>query len=151
MKVFIDRTKNKSDRYQAALVESAYSPDVITKYAEADMVETMDHHYELRDELDELWDELKKEYWRLVDTELTQRQAQVLHLYAKEKTQTEIAKILNVNQSSVTKSMNGNCDYRKGKRVYGGANKKLRKLAANDEKIQKILSRMKEIQEELEY
>jgi len=151
MKVFIDRTKNKSDRYQAALVESAYSPDVITKYAEADMVETMDHHYDLRDELDELWDELKKEYWRLVDTELTQRQAQVLHLYAKEKTQTEIAKILNVNQSSVTKSMNGNCDYRKGKRIYGGANKKLRKLAANDEKIQKILLRMKEIQEELEY
>ena len=100
------------------------------------------------DELLDLRDQLKEEFWRLVDTELTERQREVIHLWAEGYTQTEIAKKLNVNQSSITKSINGNCDYRNGKKVYGGANKKLKKLVSKDEKIQGILARIAELEQD---
>ena len=60
----------------------------------------------------------------------------------------EIAKILNVNQSSITKSLNGNVDYKNGKKVYGGATKKIKKIIESDDKIKDILSRMNELRSE---
>jgi predicted transcriptional regulator len=59
----------------------------------------------------------------------------------------EIAKMLNVNQSSITKSLNGNVDYKNGKKIYGGARKKIKKIVENDEKIKEILSKMHELRE----
>ena len=63
-------------------------------------------------------------------------------------TQMEIAKILNVNQSSITKSLNGNVDYKNGKRIYGGSSKRLRKIIDSDDKIKIILDKMSKIREE---
>jgi hypothetical protein len=57
----------------------------------------------------------------------------------------EIAKMLNVNQSSITKSLNGNVDYKNGKVVYGGAKKKIRKILEHDDAIKEILVKMEEI------
>ena len=74
----------------------------------------------------------------------------LLHAYgsgAELETQIEIAKQLNVNQSSITKSINGNCDYRSGKRVYGGAKKKLRRLADEDLEVQEILANIAALQD----
>ena len=56
----------------------------------------------------------------------------------------EIAKILKVNQSSITKSLN-NVDYKNGKRVYGGARKKIRKIIELDDRIRDILLRINEV------
>lgn len=142
----MDRTKNRSDRYQYVLVESSYSPDVLAEYAEGPYI---CENPEVRDKLLDLQDELKEAFWELADSKLTKRQSQVLHLYVEGKTQIEIAKMLNVNQSSITKSINGNCDYRNGKKIYGGANKKLKRLAAKDAKIQKILKQIEELQTDL--
>ena len=50
--------------------------------------------------------------------------------------------MLNVNQSSITKSLNGNVDYKNGKKIYGGARKKIRKIIENDDKIKDILQKM---------
>jgi transcriptional regulator len=88
-------------------------------------------------------------FWRIIRTKLTPRQCEVIELYAQGLTQTEIAKRLNVNQSSITKSINGNCDYRNGKKIYGGAKKKLRRIAAQDPEIQEILRQMGDIQSEI--
>jgi predicted transcriptional regulator len=66
-------------------------------------------------------------------------------LYADGYTQMEIAKMLNVNQSSITKSLNGNVDYKNGKKVYGGARKKIRKIIELDDKIKSILLAMEEV------
>ena len=66
-------------------------------------------------------------------------------------TQIEIAKRLNVNQSSITKSINGNCDYRNGKKIYGGAKKKLRRIANSDAEVQNILDKIADIQNEMVY
>ena len=95
--------------------------------------------------------QLMAAFWRIIKTKLTPRQCEVIELYAQGLTQTEIAKRLNVNQSSITKSINGNCDYRNGKKIYGGAKKKLRRIAASDPEIQSILVQMGDIQSEMDY
>jgi len=140
----MDRRKNRSDRYQNLFAELPYSNDMMAEFAEADgLIEN--YRPEDRESLMDLRDQLKIEFWRLVDTELTARQRQVIRLYAQGLTQIEIARKLNVNQSSITKSINGNCDYRNGKKVYGGARKKLRKLAERDTRIKLIIEQMTEI------
>jgi len=100
------------------------------------------------EDLMKLEDELKVEFWRVVDTLLTPRQREVIRLYAEGYTQMEIAKMLNVNQSSITKSLNGNVDYKNGKKIYGGARKKIRKIIENDVRIKEILQKMNDVREE---
>lgn len=135
--------KNRSDRYQNMFNEISYSQEMLADFAiEAGLTAKLNSYNET---LLELKSQLRRELWRLVDTALTPRQRQVIRLYAQGYTQTEIAKMLNVNQSSITKSINGNCDYRNGKKVYGGARKKLRKLAEKDQKIQDLIRKMEEL------
>jgi len=141
-----DRSKNRSDRYQWVLVECPCSPEMLTEVSDSDGIGAQLNPWGYNEELFELKDKLKAAFWRIVDTQLTSRQKEVIHLYAEGFTQTEIAKKLNVNQSSITKSINGNCDYRNGRKVYGGARKKLRKIAEKDEEIKEILERIAEIQ-----
>jgi len=104
--------------------------------------------FEYNEDLIELEEQLKKEFWRVVDTLLTSRQREVIRLYADGYTQMEIAKMLNVNQSSITKSLNGNVDYKNGKKIYGGARKKIKKIIENDQKIKDILQKIQEAREE---
>jgi len=152
-KIKMDRdfTKNRSDKYQHVLLESPCEPGMLTEFSDARGIGGMLNYAKYNEELYELQDQLKAAFWRIIKTKLTKRQCEVIQLYADGYTQTEIAKILNVNQSSITKSINGNCDYRNGKRIYGGAKKKLRRIAARDEEIQSILKRIAEIQSELPY
>jgi predicted transcriptional regulator len=96
----------------------------------------------------ELEDQLKVEFRRIVETLLTPRQKDVIKLYSEGYTQMEIAKMLDVNQSSITKSLNGNVDYKNGKVVYGGTKKKIKKIIENDEKIKDILKKISEKREE---
>ena len=128
-----DRSKNRSDRYQWVLIECPCSPEMMTEVCDSDGIGAQLNPWGYNEELFELKDKLKAAFWRIVDTQLTSRQKEVIHLYAEGLTQTEIAKKLNVNQSSITKSINGNCDYRNGRKVYGGARKKLRKIADKDD------------------
>ena len=142
----VDRRKNRADSYQWILVECPCSPEMLTEVADSEGIGAQLNPWGYNEELLELKDRLKVAFWRIVDTQLTDRQKEVIHLYAEGFTQTEIAKKLNVNQSSITKSINGNCDYRNGRKVYGGARKKLKKIAEKDEEIQEILARMADIQ-----
>lgn len=143
----VDRTKNRSDNYQYIIVELSTSPEMLTEVADADGIGAQLNPFGYNEELLDLRDQLKDAFWRIVRTQLTKRQCEVIELYSQGYTQTEIAKQLSVNQSSITKSLNGNCDYRNGKRVYGGAKKKLHKLADKDPEIQRILSRIAELQD----
>ena len=118
----------------------------MTEVCDSDGIGAQLNPWGYNEELFELKDKLKAAFWRIVDTQLTSRQKEVIHLYAEGLTQTEIAKKLNVNQSSITKSINGNCDYRNGRKVYGGARKKLRKIADKDEEIKEILDRIADLQ-----
>jgi predicted transcriptional regulator len=138
----MEKRKNRSDSYQYLLLETVYSNDMMSSFCNEDSIYNRLNPYNYSEELLILEDELKVEFWRVVETLLTKRQKDVLRLYAAGLTQMEIAKQLNVNQSSITKSLNGNVDYKNGKRVYGGTKKKLNKIIQGDEKIMDILRRM---------
>lgn len=145
----VDRTKNRSDRYQSFYCELLFSNDMMADFSEnAGLAASFNDEERaiLKEELLDLKEQLRTEFWRLVDEELTERQRSVMKLYAEGYTQCEIARKLSVNQSSITKSLRGNCDYRNGRKVYGGSCRKLQKLAAKDEKIQNIIKRISEIQ-----
>lgn len=142
-----DRTSTRSAKYQPIIVELSCDPETLAEHSDIQGVTGMLNSNAHSEELLDLQEQLLVEFWRIVDT-LTPRQSQVLKLYAQGLTQIEIAKHLNVNQSSITKSINGNCDYRNGKKIYGGAKKKLQRIAAKDPVIQGIFRRMAEIKSE---
>jgi len=144
----MERKKNRSDHYQWVLLETVCSNDMMESFANDDSMYNRLNPFQYNEDLLDLEDQLKKEFWRVVDTLLTDRQREVIKLYADGYTQMEIAKMLNVNQSSITKSLNGNVDYKNGKRIYGGAKKKIHKIIENDAKIKEILAKIVEIREE---
>jgi len=138
------RKTNRSNGYQHLFAEQPYSNEMMAEFSEAQgLVEN--YAPEDREQLLVLREQLRGEFWRLAKENLTDRQFQVIELLAKGYTQIEIAKQLKVNQSSITKSVNGNCDYRNGRKIYGGAKKKLRRLADRDEKIKKIIEQISDI------
>jgi DNA-binding CsgD family transcriptional regulator len=144
----MEKRKNRSDKYQYVLLETVCSNDMMEAFCNEDSISARLNPFEYNEVLIELEEQLKVEFWRVVDTLLTPRQKEVIRLYADGYTQMEIAKMLNVNQSSITKSLNGNVDYKNGKKVYGGARKKIRKIIENDEKIKDILSKMQAARDE---
>lgn len=141
----MNKRQNRSDKYQYILLETVCSNDMMEAFCNEDSISARLNPFEYNENLIELEEQLKKEFWRVVDTLLTPRQREVIHLYADGYTQMEIAKMLNVNQSSITKSLNGNVDYKNGKKVYGGARKKMRKIIEMDDKIKSILEQMSEV------
>jgi RNA polymerase sigma factor (sigma-70 family) len=144
----INKRSNRSDKYQWILLETACSNEMLESFCNEDSISARLNPFEYNENLMELEEQLKKEFWRVVDTLLTPRQREVIRLYADGYTQMEIAKMLNVNQSSITKSLNGNVDYKNGKKIYGGARKKIRKIIENDDKIKDILAKMQATRDE---
>ena len=139
----INKRSNRSDKYQWVLLETVCSNDMMEAFCNEDSIyNRLTGGFAYDETLIDLEDQLKKEFWRVVDTLLTPRQREVIRLYADGYTQMEIAKMLNVNQSSITKSLNGNVDYKNGKKIYGGARKKIRKIIENDDRIKEILAEM---------
>jgi DNA-binding CsgD family transcriptional regulator len=124
---------------------------MLTEVADSEGINAQLNPWGYNEDLLILQDRLKAAFWRLVD-QLTPRQKEVIKLLAQDKTQTEIAKKLGVNQSSVTKSVNGNCDYKGDKKVfYGGSKKRLIKLAEQDVEIREILIKIREIQSDEDF
>jgi len=141
----VNKRPTRSDKYQFLIVESAFSNEMMESFSNDDSIYSRLNPFDYNEDLLDLEDELKKEFWRIVDDLLTPRQKAVLKLASEGLTQMEIAKKLKVNQSSITKSLNGNVDYKNGKKVYGGSKKKILKIIENDEKIKLILNKMQEI------
>lgn len=138
------KKSNRSNGYQHLFAEQPYSNEMMAEFSEAQgLVEN--YKPEDKEKLSNLRDELQKRYWKLAKENLTERQYQVIELLAKGFTQIEIALQLHVNQSSITKSVNGNCDYRNSRRVYGGSRKKLRAIANQDLQVQQIITQIAEI------
>ena len=161
----INKRPNRSDHYQHLLLETVCSNDMMEAFCNEDSIyNRLSGGFIYDERMLELEDRLNKEFWRVVDTLLTPRQREVIRLYADGYTQMEIAKKLDVNQSSaygpacllahmsiklITKSLNGNVDYKNGKVVYGGAKKKIRKIIDLDDNIKNILTEMAELRNEV--
>lgn len=153
-----DFSQCRSNGYQWIIQECPTAPENISDYSDAQGITRSINDISIKEELFEINEALNKAFWRLIESTLTERQKEVLKLSAGKdsrfpnecKTQIEIAKLLNVNQSSVTKSIHGNCDYRNGRKVYGGAQKKLQKAADRDPEIKELMKRKYQIMEELD-
>lgn len=97
----VDRTKNRSDKYQSFYCELLFSNDMMADFSEnAGLAASFNDEERaiLKEELLDLKEQLRTEFWRLVDEELTERQRSVMKLYAEGYTQCEIARKLSVNQ-----------------------------------------------------
>jgi DNA-binding CsgD family transcriptional regulator len=152
----MNKRQVRSSGYQWIIVETVYPTEMLEAFSNQDSIYKRLNPFDYNDEVMQLEEQLKKEFWRVVEDLLTPRQKQVIRLCADGYTQQEIAKTLNVNQSSITKSLNGNKCYdinkldngKKGNTVYGGCKKKLRKIIEQDEKIQVILKKIAELRDE---
>lgn len=137
-----DRTRSRSVQYQYRIAEIPTDLTIHFEHIEAPE-ESGARDLALR----ELQAELMERFWSWAPSVLTARQWQVLQMvYREGRTQKEVAKILDCNQSSIVKSISGNCDYRNGRHVYGGALPKLRRLAMMEPGIRDCLSRISELQ-----
>lgn len=136
-----ERRPHRSDHYQHLILEIPISYEYMTSFVDNKIVHS-ERYLELQDQL-------KVAYWELLDRIATPRQIEVSKLLADGYTQKEIAKILNINQSSIVKCISGNTEYKKGHdgptKKYGGLKKKAQKYAAQDPKIQSILKQLQEL------
>ena len=132
------RNKPRSNRYQWQFHELVFDPWSEHGY----LFNSADPLHCARNE--QLIAELIRAWWRIVDCHLTERQRYVLRCTAAGMKQTEIAKRLDVNQSSITKSINGNVQYsgRFAGLKYGGAARKVQSIAADDPEIQSIVRQL---------
>ena len=143
----VEKRQNRSDKYQHLLLETQCANEMLESFSNQDSIYFKLNPWAYNDEVIDLEERLREKFWELIG-KLTPRQREVIELYTKgSQTQTEIAKKLNVNQSSITKSINGNVDYKNGKKCYGGAKRKIAKMAEEDPEIQAILARLRELRE----
>lgn len=155
-----EKRANRSDKYQHIYFECSVANDVLDIFSNDDSIhDRLCGPYAYNEELLDLQDQLKKEFWRIVDGCLTERQAEVIKLYADGYTQMEIAKTLKVNQSSIAKNIHGNKIYNKTahldnnnginkSRQYGGSLKRIMLVVEEDQVIQDILKRIAELRTE---
>ena len=140
----------RSDHYQFKILETHLSDDILASFDNSKSFYSLVNPFKYNEELFELKAKLFNKIMLIVDNKLTQRQKQVIHLYYIDNmTQMEAAEELNVNQSSITKTLFGNVDYRDGKgNAYGGCMKKIRRIAMADPEIVETLKRIEELNNE---
>lgn len=137
--------KNKSDCYQHKIVEISVDPVVLNDFPFNNGLGMVLNLSKYSEEFYNLRQKLLNEVVRIVNSELTSRQIEVVTLRLQDMTQTQIAERLKIHQTTVHKLLMGNIDYANGKKRYGGAIKKLRKICTKDSKIKNILEKMEEL------
>lgn len=101
----IKKIRNRSESYQANIVEISCSYEVLDIFSDTDSIYKKLNPFAYNDHIAELEEQLRIQLWRIIEDNLTDRQKEVVKLYASGKTQIEIAKALGVNQSSITKCL----------------------------------------------
>lgn len=151
----MEKRRNRSEAYQVLYHEIACSNDMISSFTNDDSIHgRLTGGFSYDETILELEDQLREEFWKIVDTCLTERQREVVHLCADGYTQMEIAKMLKVNQSSVAKQILGNKSYdinelgRKTIRTYGGITKRIHKVLEDNQEVKDILAKIAECRAE---
>jgi DNA-binding CsgD family transcriptional regulator len=130
---------------------------MLESFCTDDSIQKRLNPFSYNEEVLDLEIKLRDRFWIVAKDNLTERQFDVLKMTASGSTQTEVALKLNVNQSSITKSLHGNVDYKNLKekknnsKSYGGSIQKLQKILAQDEETQKILTKIRDIQDNDEF
>lgn len=132
-------------------LEISIDPIMLNNFSNEDGINAYYNSYTSTEEFKELRAELFKEVMHVIEISLTEKQKQVVIMtYIDGKTQNEISISLGRHQTAIHKALKGNIDYGNNGKRYGGAIKKIKKLCANNNKIQGILAKMKEGYEKAE-
>lgn len=143
--------KNRSDNYQYKIVEISVDPIALNDVPENSGLGFQLNLAKHSEEFQELRSRLFNRLIEIVDTHLTARQAQVVHLRLQGKTQTQIGEELGLVQSTICKTISGNLDYTNNGKRYGGAIKKLKKVCSKDEEIREILEKLGSIKKDINF
>ena len=142
----IPYSKSGDQDILANYIEISIDPSLLNNFANEDGMETFLKTQERSEEFLALKNELIAEIMLIIKTSLTEKQKEVVLLtYVDGKTQNEISEELGKHQTTVHKLLRGNIDYKNNKKRYGGALKKIKKICRDHDKVQDILSRMREV------
>lgn len=131
--------------YASSFIEISIDPSLLNNFANEDGMGAYLNSYSSSEEFKRLRNELYAEVMDIINNCLTDKQKQVMIMtYIEGKTQNEISIELGRHQTAIHKTLQGNIDYGNNGKRYGGALKKIRKLCAGSEEIQKILDQMRE-------
>jgi DNA-binding CsgD family transcriptional regulator len=145
MEMSMEKRPNRSDRYQPLFHEIMYSHDMMSGFSNSNSISSRLCPYQYDERLLDLQDQLRKEFWRVVDEALNDKQSQMIKMIGMGATQMEVAKAMEVNQSSVNKNLHGGVSK---SNASGGIQGKLKEACFSDPKIRDILKRIDEIREE---
>lgn len=137
-----DKKGMRSDKYQWIILEVPIDMFAISETVDLD---GQLHNLKYSPRFLELNDQAFSRIYEIAKQVLTPRQFVIINMFMKGMTQMEIAKQLGCNQSSITKSLNGNADYKNnnGKKHYGGTNKKMKKYILQDPVLKQIMGEMR--------
>lgn len=143
----------RSNSYQWIIHEVVCTDIVWDSFTNQNSIGFALNPWQYDEELDELEEKLRIEFWKLAEEILTPRQLEVCQMLSEGMTQWDIAKKLGVNQSSINKTLFGNMDYqhkdKHGKYLsYGGLRKKMRKAMEEKPIFQELFDRMEEVRNE---
>lgn len=132
----------RSNSYQQIYYETQVS-DIIWNSLQ-------DNSSSYNEELVLLKDQLKIEFWNLVEQICTPKQKMVLQFLKDGYTQNEMAKILGCNQSSITKCLSGSIDYctpsnSSHHKSNGGIKKKMKKAIDKSPVFQELFNKINEL------
>lgn len=142
----MEKRPNRSDQYQHLFSEIMYSHEMLSGFSNHEGISSRLCPYQYDEQLLDLQDRLKDEFWRVVKESLSERQGEIIRLIGKEgKTQAEAGKAMGNNQSSINKALLGSS---KGDNPPTGSYAKLREAVFADPVIITILAKIEELQEE---
>ena len=131
-------------------IEISIDPNLLNNFSNEDGIGAYLSSFGATEEFQKLKIELLQEVMSIINHCLTEKQKEVIRMtYLEGKTQNEISIELGKHQTTIHKILQGNIDYNNQKKRYGGALKKIRKLCANNIRVQEILARMREQHKEI--
>jgi DNA-binding CsgD family transcriptional regulator len=147
---------SRSQSYQYLIAETSVSLEFLESFQGTQSIGFMLNPWEYNEEVEELRDQLKVEFWKLAEKVLTPRQYQIICMLRAGMTQQEIANHYGIQQSCITKSLNGNTVYVNangrdekyiGKR-YGGIIQKLTRIIDKDPIFLELFQKITDLQTE---
>ena len=130
-------------------VEISIDPVLLNNFSTEEGIGAYFNSCSTSEEFQQLKNELLLEVMGIIDNHLIGKQREVMYMtYMEGKTQNEISNELGKHQTTIHKILQGNIDYNNQKKRYGGALKKIRKLCQKNEKVQNILTKMREKHQE---
>lgn len=145
-----ERKVPRSQFYQNLYNELSVAPELLDSFQTGDNIFRRLNPHSYNEAIMDLEEQLRIEFWRLIEENLTDKQQKVVKLLSSGATQMDVAKIMGCNQSSIAKSISGNTEYsEKGTiKVYGGIKRKLKAALDKDSKIKEILDRIADLRDD---